>query len=303
MQPVKILIADNIDTSGVKLLPPKKFEVKSEIGISNQDIIRSYRDYDVLLIRSVRSIDKSFIKNTSFKVIATGSKGTDHIDVEFAAENGIRILNADDSNNISAAEHTLALILAIEKRLLFSDKLVRGNRFGFYDYERNELYGKSIGIVGFGKVGSYVGKLCEAFGMKVYANDIDKKVIIKNKNFIFKSLNFLLKNCEFISIHIPLDKKNFHFFSKEKLRLLNKRSVLINTSRGDMIDEKYLIKMLEKNEIRFAGLDVFSGEPAVDKRLGALDNVVLSNHIAGKTEQSRRKVSENIFRQIRDFYS
>ncbi|MEP7146923.1 MAG: NAD(P)-dependent oxidoreductase [bacterium] len=303
MPVIKILIADDIDISALKILSSKRFFVKIEIGIFNSEIIRRYNYFDVLIIRSIRNIDKNFLEQTGFKIIATGSKGTDHIDVEFAEEMGIKILNAEDSNNISAAEHTLALILAIEKSLLFSDQLVRENKFSFYDYERHEIYGKSIGIIGFGKVGSYVGKLCSAFGMKVYANDTDKNVVKKNKNFIFKNVKYILKSCDIVSIHIPLSKKNLYFITKEKLKLLDKKSILINTSRGDIIDEKYLLKMLIENKIRSAGLDVFSNEPGINRRFRNLSNVVLSNHIAGKTIESRRRVSENIFRQIRKFYS
>ncbi|MBK8550623.1 MAG: hypothetical protein IPL53_06000 [Ignavibacteria bacterium] len=296
---MKLLIADEIDTAGMKNLPLHRYQIKSKFGISNSEIINSYKDYDVLVIRSIRKIDRSFLEKVSFKIIATCSKGTDHIDTEYSKKKGITILNADDSNNISAAEHTLELILAIEKKILLSDSLVRRGKFGFYDFERNELYGKKIGIIGFGKVGSRVGNLCRAFGMNVVANDTDKNVKNKNTNFIFKSLNYILKNCDIISIHIPLSKNNFHFISKEKLKLLNANSVFLNTSRGDVVDEKHLLKMLQQKRIKFAGLDVFSNEPLINKGFAALNNVVLTNHIAGKTLQSRRKISENIFNQIK----
>lgn len=299
---IKIIIADEIDLSGVRLLKPPRYKINKDFGISNSRLITDYADYEVLLIRSVRKIDKKFLEKTNFKIIATCSKGKDHIDVLYAEKKGIRILNADDSNNISAAEHTLALILAIEKKIIFSDKLVRKNKFTYYDYERNELYGKSIGIIGFGKVGSYVGKLCKAFGMEVYANDIDNTVRLKNKNFRFKSLDFIMKNCDIITIHIPLNKKNYRFFSETELKKLNTKTILINTSRGDVIDEKYLIKILKENKIKYAGLDVFSREPNIDKGFSVLDNTVLTNHIAGKTTESKKRISENIFQQLKNIY-
>ena len=299
MKKIKILIADEIDLSGIRNLPPGRFLAECKFGISNEEIVKSYAGFDILIIRSIRKIRSSFLDSVTFKIIATCSKGIDHIDIISAERRGIKILNADDANNISAAEHTLGLILAIEKKILLSDSLVRNGKFNFYDYERNELFGKSIGIIGFGKVGSCVGKLCKAFGMKVYANDIDKNVKIKNKNFIFKNLSFILKNCDIISIHIPLNKKNFNFISKEKLKILNENSILINTSRGDIVDEKYLLKILEQKKIKYAGLDVFKQEPNIDRRFASIDNVILTNHIAGKTKESRMKISENIFNQIK----
>jgi phosphoglycerate dehydrogenase-like enzyme len=299
---IKILIADEIDLSGTSYISNKKFFLDCKFGIKNSDIVKSFNDFEVLVIRSIRKIDKNFLDKTSFKVIATCSKGTDHIDTDYAAKKGISILNADDSNNISAAEHTFALILSIFKRINLSDKLVRENKFSFIDFERNELYGKSIGIIGYGKVGSYVGKLSEAFCMKVYANDIDKKVAEDNKNINFKSVNYIFKTCDIVSIHIPLNKKNYHFVSMEKLNMLNKNSVFINTSRGDVVEEKYLFSLLKNKKIKFAGLDVFSNEPSVFKGFAELENVLLTNHIAGKTIESRKNISENIFKSIKNFY-
>lgn len=287
----------------MKVLDHKKFAITYDPFVSNEMITKKYGDHDVIVTRSVRKIDRDLLDRTSFGIVATCTKGTDHIDVEHAAKKKIVVLNADDSNNISAAEHAMALLLASFKNLIHSDRLVRENKFSSYDYRRNELYGKKIGVIGFGKVGSYFGRLCRAFGMEVYANDVDRNVVLKNKKFDFKSLNFIIKNCDALSIHIPLNRKNRNFFSKEKLRLLQKDCVLINTSRGDIMDERYLLRMLQKRDIRFAGLDVFKGEPGVDKAFAKLDNVVLSNHIAGKTIESKRRVSENVFRQIEKYYN
>ncbi|HMQ68995.1 MAG TPA: NAD(P)-dependent oxidoreductase [Ignavibacteria bacterium] len=300
MAKLKILIADEIDKAGLKQLPGNKFNAEIKFGISNSEIISKYSSFDILVIRSIRKIDKEFIRDTNFKVIATCSKGTDHIDTEYAKKKKILILNAEDSNNISAAEHTLGLIIAAEKKILFSDNLVRKGKFNFYDFERSELKGKKIGIIGFGKVGSYVGKLSEAFGMKIYANDTDKNVRYIHKKTEFKSLNFILRSCDIVTVHIPLSKKNYKFISKEKLNLLNENSLFVNTSRGDVVDELHLINLLRNKKIKFAALDVFNNEPFVNKDLTGLDNVILTNHIAGKTMQSRRKISENIFGHIKN---
>lgn len=295
----KILIADEIDLTGLKQLPPGKYHIKKSFGISNKEIIQKYGNYDVLVIRSIRKIDRNFLNKVSFKLIATCSKGTDHIDLKYAKSKSIKVINADDSNNISAAEHTVALLLAIFKNLFFSDNLVRSKKFAYYNYQRNEIFGKSIGIIGFGKVGSYVGKLCRAFGMKVFANDIEKKVELENPEFRFIGLKTMLKKCDVITIHIPLNKDNENFISRDKLELLKTGCVLINTSRGKVVDENFLYGLLKERKIYFAGLDVMRNEPLVDERFFGLANVILTNHIAGKTEESRIRISENIFKSIR----
>lgn len=111
-----------------------------------------------------------------------------------------------------------------------------------------------------------------------------------------------MENCDIITIHIPMSKKNFRFISEDKLKLLKKDSIFINTSRGDVIDENHLLKILKQKGIRFAGLDVFSHEPDINKEFAELDNVLLTNHIAGKTIESRRKISDNIFNQIKNIF-
>lgn len=300
---LRLLIADEIDLSGIELLPRSKFRIIADFGISNDEILKKHNDADVLVIRSIRKIGRDFLSSSSLKMIAICAKGTDNVDVEYARKCGIKVINAETGNSISAAEHTIGMIIAISRQILLSDRLVRENRFGFYDYERHEIYGKSIGVIGYGKVGSYVGKLCKSFGMKVYGNDTDKGVRLRHKNVEFKSVNFIFRKCDYVTIHIPLNRKNFHFISKEKLKLLRNNSVLINTSRGDVIDEKFLYWMLLKGKIRFAGLDVFSGEPFINRAFAKLDNVLLTNHIAGKTIESRRRISQNIFLEIASSFS
>jgi len=294
----KILIADDISLEGLQHLRSDKYHVKCRFGISNKELVEKFGKYDVLVIRSIRNLDKEFLAKVSIKVIATCSKGTDHIDTEYAKSKSIKIINADDSNNISAAEHTLGLILSIFKNIKHSDNLVRSGNFADYDFKRIELFGKKVGIIGFGKVGSYVGKLCNAFGMKIFANDTDEKVIRKFPDYKFRDLNFVLRNSDIVTIHIPLNKDNVNFISGSRLELLKTGSVLINTSRGKVIDENYLYGMLKRNRIYFAGLDVMQNEPTVNEKFFKLKNVLLTNHIAGKTEESRKRISENIFKKI-----
>ncbi len=129
---IRVLVADEIDLAGIKKLPAKKFTVTCKFGIPNEDIIGLYNEYDVLVIRTIRKIDDNFINHTKFRVIATCSKGTDHIDLKTAGKKGIKILNAEDSNHISAAEHTLGLILTIFKKINLSDRLVREGNFSNY---------------------------------------------------------------------------------------------------------------------------------------------------------------------------
>jgi lactate dehydrogenase-like 2-hydroxyacid dehydrogenase len=299
---IRILIVDKIDSSGIKVLPPKYYSVTYKINLTNIEILKNYSNFDVLVIRSTRIIDKEFLMNCKFKIIATCTKGTDHIDLKYAKKRNIIVLNSETGNTVSTAEHTFALILEISKNIIYSDNLVRENKFSKYDYKRTELRGKKIGIIGFGKVGSRVARYAEGFEMIVYANDIDINVRKKNKKINFKSLNYILKNVDIVTLHIPLNDKNVNFISRIKMNLLSDKTILINTSRGEIIDELYLIELLKKKRIYYAGLDVFTNEPKINKLFFELKNAILTNHIAGKTEDSIKYISNDIFMQVKNIF-
>jgi D-3-phosphoglycerate dehydrogenase len=303
MAAINILAADSVSLSGSKILPKNKFRITSHTDLSNEEILSKFPDHDVLLIRSTRKIDKSFIDRCGFKMIATFTKGTDHIDMKAAAKRNVKVINAEEGNHVSAAEHTLAMILSIYKNIVLSDSIVRKNNFRETDFQRRELLGKTIGIIGFGKVGSYVGKLCRVFGINVVANDTDKNVQRKYKTFEFLPLNILIKESDIITLHIPFNKENEKFFSEKHFMKMKNNSVFINTSRGAVVDEDALIDALEKNLIYYAGLDVFMSEPLIDKRFFSMKNALLTNHIAGKTIESRERISEIIFGKIQKYFS
>ncbi|MBX7042256.1 MAG: hypothetical protein K1X85_05080 [Ignavibacteria bacterium] len=298
MAAVKILAADPVSLAGANLLPKGKFTVVSRPGISNENILREFRDFDVLLIRSTRKIDASFLRSSNLRIIATFTKGTDHIDTEAASLLGVKVMNAEEGNHISAAEHTVAMILSIYKNITAAEGRVRSGNFGDVDFRRNEVYGKNIGVIGFGKVGSYVGMLAHAFGMRVIANDTDAKVRSRHKDFEFRSLRYLLNHSDIVTVHIPLEKKNRGFMGAKQFSMMRKDAVFINTSRGAVTDEGALLEALDKRNIRFAGLDVFENEPNINPAFSQLKNVLMTNHIAGKTEESKDRISRIMFGKI-----
>ncbi len=298
MAAVKILAADNVSLTGAKKLPADKFEIISVAGISNEEIIKSYNDSDVILIRSTRKLDGEFISSCRFKIIATFTKGTDHIDMEATRAKGIEVINAEEGNHISAAEHTMALILSLYKNLQEATKRISENRFEDTDYARSELFGKTIGIIGFGKVGSRVAHYSVAFGMNILANDTDEIVVNSNPSFKFAGLETLLSSSDIVSLHIPFNEANEKFVGCRHFECMKKGAVFINTSRGGVVDEECLIKALQSLQISGAGLDVFANEPDIDKRYLDLKNVVLSNHTAGKTSESRERISALMFEKI-----
>ncbi len=287
-----ILIVDSVYLSYLKRLLNSRFNILYKPGISNEAVLRIIQEKEIkiLIIRSVRKLDKIFLSRCNLQFIATYSKGIDHIDNDYANKLGIKIINSEEGNSVSAAEHTIGLIIASLRKFHLSKELIKSGNFYYPLIRRNELFNKTIGIIGFGKVGSLVGKLSRAFGMNVIANDINPAVKKQFNDFRFASLNFLLKNSDIVSLHIPLDEKNKNFFNCEKFSLLQSGTLFVNTSRGDVVDEYCLLRFLEKDSSNFAALDVFKSEPMINKKFLKLNNVILTNHIAGKTVESSFKI-------------
>ncbi|MCU0371974.1 MAG: hypothetical protein MUE56_01865 [Ignavibacteria bacterium] len=286
------------------MLNKSKFNLAINHGLDDNGIIElSHKNnIDVLVINSRRKISRNLLSRSSFKAIATASRGTDHIDSAYAKKRNIRIINSLSGNSVSAAEHTIALILAVYKNLFVSDKFVRSNRFDYRNFIRRNLHGKKIGIIGFGSVGSKVGILARAFGMDVCFNDIDPVVIRKFPEYNFSDIEGIFRDCDVVTLHIPLNEKNNNFIRKNSLSLLKRNAVFINTSRGAVVDEKELLKLLKRRLDLTAGLDVFCNEPRINRGFKPLKNTILTNHVAGKTEESGKFISAEIFKQVNKMF-
>ncbi|MDD5363067.1 MAG: NAD(P)-dependent oxidoreductase [Ignavibacteria bacterium] len=296
---ISILVADDLKIKNNNILSESQYAIEIKTGISNEEILLLREDYKVLIIKSQRKLNKLFLSRCSFDTICTASKGFDHIDTDYAKKRGIRIINSENGNYIAAAEHTFALILDIFKNTHLSDNLVRSGKFDFWNFKRQNLYGKKIGIIGTGKVGTKVAELSKAFGMEVLANETDTMVMTKNKFLDYYNLDKVLRDSDIITLHIPYNKANDKFIDRRKFLLMKKNAVFINTSRGGVIDEKALITVLKSRKKFRAGLDVFEKEPYINKELKKLNNVILTNHIAGKTLESADNIINEILIQVK----
>jgi len=301
---IKILVADKIDLTHLKILNNKCFDITLKMGMSDTDLLNyTYvNKFNVLLIKSRRRIDKTFLSRCGFETIGTASKGTDHIDTDYAKKRNILILNSETGNTLSAAEHTFALILGAIKKTHYSDELVRQGKFTFWDYKRQTLNGKKIGVIGTGKVGLKVAHFAESFGMKILANDIDPNVRNFNKHLKYYDINYLLRNSDIITVHIPMNESNKMFINKESIDIMKNYVIFVNTSRGGVVDERKLIKKLKKENKFFAALDVFNNEPEIDKEFMKLKNVILTNHVAGKTLEGEQGIGNELFMQVKNVY-
>lgn len=195
------------------------------------------------------------------------------------------------------------MILASSKNLDTNNAKMQRGIFDNVTNVNTEVYGKAIGLIGVGRIGSQVAKYSQAFGMKVLGNDINPKLKNKYKWVKFVSLNQLLKSSDIISIHTPLDESTYHIINSSNIKLIKTGVIFINCARGGTVDEKALLKVLQSKKMRYAGIDVFENEPEFNKQFTKLDNVILTPHIAGKTSESKKGMSliaaENILRHYK----
>ena len=221
--------------------------------------------------------------------------GYNNIDIKYAASREIIVTNTPDVLTNSTADLAVALLLAASRRLGEGERLIRNKKYKGWKPKLllgNELKGKTVGIIGAGRIGSAFAKKIKAFDTEIIYSDTSGNDYLNSQlNARKVSLNYLLRNSDFISVHLPLNDKTFHILNKKNLTLLKRTSVIINTSRGEIIDEKVLINLLKHKKIFAAGLDVFEDEPDINPELLNLQNVVLLPHIGSATIEARNAMS------------
>jgi D-3-phosphoglycerate dehydrogenase len=308
-----VYAADVINQSGLDYLQKNNFELVKLYGLNNEDLILRLASENpadsakkgILIVRTTRSLDRQAIekikKNTGIVMICAASSGYDNIDLKAAKSLGIRVMNVPDATYEGAAEHTLAMILALVKNLVPANRDMKSGVFDFNRFSNTELLGKSIGIIGVGRVGSKVAKLSKAFGMKVLGNDIKKSLPAKYKWIHFLPLNSLLKNADIVTVHTPLDNSTLNLLNEKNLKYLKDSAIVVNCARGGIVNEKSLTEGLKKGKIRYGAIDVFSREPGFNKEFTKLKNVLLTPHLAGKTAESKQRVSNQLAAQIHGF--
>ncbi len=258
----------------------------------------------VLLVRSGFKVTKEVIdKAVNLRVICRVGVGLDNIDVEYAKSRGIAVLNVPGGNATSVAEHTLALLFALAKDLFFYDRRVReGDWSSRHSYRAIELFGKTIGLVGFGTIGQEVARMCLGLGMRVLFFDPFVSSCALPGVEKVESLSELLAQSDFVSLHVPLNEATRHLIGREELRLMKPSAFLINVARGAVVSEEALLEALQKGWIRGAALDVFSEEPPPrDHPFFSLPNVILTPHVAGLTRESTERVAVQAAERVIEF--
>ena len=285
----KVVLTHAISEKAVQLLKKQGYKVKVGGSLKGADAVLS-----LLKVK----IGAKEMKSAGFKlkVVSNYAVGVDNIDLDAARKSDVVVTNTPDVLTTAVANHTMALMYAVTRRIVEADKFVRQGKFKGWEPDLMlgmELQGKTLGLVGHGRIGCEVAtKAQQALGMKVIYYDAfrDKKKE-KKCGISFSTLSGLLKKADLVSLHVPLLPSTRHLIGAKELKMMKKTSYIVNTSRGPVINEKALVSALKRGVIAGAALDVFEKEPKLTSGLAKLDNVVLTPHIASATIEAREEMA------------
>jgi D-3-phosphoglycerate dehydrogenase / 2-oxoglutarate reductase len=302
--PLKVLIADSISQRGIdELSRDNALDVAIKTGLSEKELIEVIPPFSALIVRSQTRITANILNvGVKLRVVGRAGVGVDNVDVETATRRGVVVLNAPGGNTVSTAEHAFSLLLAVARKIPDADANVRSKNWDKKDFEGVELYNKTLGVIGMGRIGSELSRRAIAFGMRVVAYDPYLSVTRARSLQVdlVEELDDLLTSADFISLHTPLTSETRHILDAARLRKTKRGARIINCARGGLIDEAALAHALQDGHVAGAALDVFEIEPLPsDSPLRSARNLVLTPHLGASTVEAQESVGIEIAQSIR----
>lgn len=297
---MKVCVLTKLHPDALKMLQ-EKCDVEVAPDLSDEDVAKKVAAADAVIVRSKPTISKTIIDaGTHLKVIGRAGVGLDNVDVKYAQSKGIAVVNTPEATTESVAEHVFALLLSKVRDISRADRALREGKWIKKELQGIELKGKTLGIIGFGRIGSRLGEIAAAFGMKVLAYDvIDISERAREVGADVCSLEDVLRGSNFITLHVPLLPSTKNLISEKEIAQMKQGTVIINAARGGVLDEKALYAALSEKKVQ-AALDVFEEEPPKGSPLLTLDNIVMTPHIAGSTEEAQQRAGIEVARKVLD---
>lgn len=299
MDKARVLVAEPLAPEGVDILR-EQTQVDEHLDMDRARLMKALPEYDALIVRSQTRVDAELIKaGTKLQVIARAGAGVDNIDVESATGRGIVVVNAPTANVISAAEHAMALMLALARHIPQAHSLLQEGVWRRTDFIGIEMRNKTLGLVGLGNVGSAVARRAQGFEMNVIVYDpYVSHEYCRHLGVQMVSLDELLRTSDFISLHVPLTDSTRGLIGAKELAKVKPTVRIINTARGGLLNEKALYQALEAGKVAGAAVDVFAVEPAGDNILCKSPKVIVTPHIAGSTAEAQAAIGRDIAQQV-----
>lgn len=298
----KVLVSDPIDQVGIDILS-QVAHVDVKTGLSPEELIQIIPDYDALMIRSGTQVTQSIIDAaTQLKIIGRAGVGVDNVDVPAATRRGIVVVNSPEGNTVAAAEHAVAMMLSLSRHIPDANQSLKGGKWDRKSFTGVEVYKKTLGVVGLGKIGSHVATIARAMGMRLLAYDpFLSRERAEQLGCHLVELDLLLRESDYITLHLPKTPETYHLIGTEALAKMKPTARIINCARGGIIDEAALADALKQGRIAGAALDVYETEPLGESPLRSLGKeIVLTPHLGASTEEAQVNVAIDVAEQIRD---
>jgi D-3-phosphoglycerate dehydrogenase len=299
----KVLIADKIPDSALNLLQSnKKYHIDIKTGLRETELIKLIPGYHAIIVRSATTISSKVIKVAdNLKVIGRAGTGLDNIDVISANKHGIAILNTPGSNSQAVAELTIGLIYCLARNLYHAFETLKNRQWNKSQFMGIEIKNKTLGLIGFGKIGQKVGEMAASLGMRIQVNKNQPLRRSPGYEFEMTSFDKLLEKSDFVSLHLPKTNQTSQLIGMPELQKMKSSAFILNCARGGILNENDLLKALNEDIIAGAALDVFEHEPPEDFQLINHPKVIAVPHIGGATFESQERVGQDIVESLMEF--
>lgn len=297
----KILVADLLNKKAMEELEViKNFEVVVKTGMKEDELCQTIPPFESIIVRSATKVTRKVIESAqNLKIIVRAGIGLDNIDVKAAEEKGIKVANTPTATSISVAELTLGLMLSLARKIPYADRSMKEHRWEKKTLEGTELYGKTLGIIGFGRIGREVAKRARAFGMDIIVYDVIK---VSDSDVKQAEKEELLRGSDYITIHVPLTEQTKGMIGEREFEIMKDGVYIVNVARGGVVDERALLKALNSGKVRGAALDVFEKEPPEDFTLVDHPNVVCTPHIGAAAEEGQQRAGFEVVKILKEFF-
>ncbi len=296
---VKILVSDPISDQGIEILK-KEFDIDIATGLPPEELIKRIGDYEALIVRSETQVTKDVINaGKKLKIIGRAGVGVDNIDVNTATERGIIVVNAPEGNTISAAEHTIAMMMAMSRNIPQANASLKSKKWDRKKFMGVEVRGKVLGVVGLGRIGAEVSKRAQGMEMKILAYDpFISQERAAELGVELTTVEDIVRRADYITVHTPLTKETKDLISSKEFAIAKKGVRLINCARGGIINEEALAQAVKDGIVSGAAIDVFTKEPPFENPLLELDSVIMTPHLGASTEEAQINVAVSVAEQI-----
>ena len=298
----KVLVSDPIDQAGIDILS-QVAQVDIKTSLSAEELVQVIPDYDALMIRSGTRVTKDVIEaGKLLKIIGRAGVGVDNVDVPAATRRGILVVNSPEGNTVAAAEHAVAMMLALSRHIPDANQSIKSGKWDRKSFTGVEVYKKTLGIMGLGKIGAHVATIARSMGMRLLAYDpFLSNERAEQLGCQLVELDFLFRESEYITLHLPKTPETYHLINAEALAKMRPTVRIINCARGGIIDEAALAEALTQGRIAGAALDVYEEEPLGESALRSIGTqLVLTPHLGASTEEAQVNVAIDVAEQIRD---